>query len=113
MHLTPARLFLVQDLSPKTISPKRNHRQRKCSNRLGRELISPKGVYHIEHVVEKPAYTYRKCYSADEERDWIFGEIHQAIVQKNEDLIEYIFNFLKKKFLKFLLWINSVDSPNM
>ena len=92
MHLTPAHLFLVQDRSPKTTNQKRNHRQRERSNGLSRKLTSPKGVYHIEHGVKKPAYTCRECYSSDEKRDWVFGEIHSGFIQENEDLIEYILN---------------------
>jgi len=43
-------------------------------------LTSPKSVYHVEHGVKKPAYTCGKCYSTDEKRDWVFGEIHSAFI---------------------------------
>jgi hypothetical protein len=47
---------------------------------LSRKLTSPKGVYHVEHGVKKPAYTCGECYSSDEKRDWVFGEIHSGFI---------------------------------
>ena len=71
-------------------------------------MASPKGVYHIENGVKKPAYTCRECYSSDEKRDWVFGEIHSGFIQENEDLIKYI-KLLKTNYLKFplelIFWI--------